>query len=200
MTPTLALAAALTQSAAGSFSTGDPFTLSTRSEVSVEFVSQSAGWTGSLYFMGAETPDTFAPAPDSDSNNLGMFILSNHGAAAGDGATLGTFDTGAVLHFAYFITRGGHKNRSHPHNLFRTTHAPDLDYFALEPMPGRDGAQVTRMRIEDIKPRGRSDMDFNDVVVDVITRPVPTPAGTGAFIAAAGLAACSRRRRQRAAS
>lgn len=168
-----------------------PYALESDSQVSVSFVSQSAGAKGSLYFLGHEDSDGHITyAASSDANNLGQFIFQNHGTAAGYTVDLGIFDAGDVMHFAYLITKG--VSVAPTGSLFRTDVNADLAYVGLTPM----GSGITRIGLEDIRNPAKSDWDHNDVVFDIVALDVPAP-GPAALASAAFLIAGLRRRQKR---
>jgi len=171
---------------------GEPITLDTTSEVSVTFVSSSAGATGSLYFLGSEVHGVTFRSASTDANDLGMFLFSNHGTAARSTYELGVFGRDSTLHFAYLITNG--VSVAPTGSLFRTDTPGDMGYFLVDAIPGEDGSWLFNVGIEDIRNPNRADWDFNDVVFEVNARAVPAP-GAGMLLAAAGLLAAPRRKR-----
>jgi hypothetical protein len=53
-------------------------TLGADSDVSVSFVSVSAGWTGSLYLSGYERDGQLFDMASSDNRDAGMYLFDNH--------------------------------------------------------------------------------------------------------------------------
>ncbi|MFU8830486.1 MAG: hypothetical protein ACNA8P_13775 [Phycisphaerales bacterium] len=140
----------------------------------VSFVSQSAGWTGSLYFTGAEINGVMHHATASDSHDMGLYLFDNHGTAAGYTVTIGEFEAGTTLHFGYLVFSGNKSNGNIRYAL-RTDSSEYSQQFALEEITPIDGAmRTTRMHIEDIVGSG-SDWDYNDMRADIIARAIPTP-------------------------
>lgn len=172
----------------------NPVALTATSDVSVRFVSSDAGAKGSLYFLGHELNEVITYAASSDAHNLGSFLFSNHGTSAGTTVHLGTFDNGAILHFAYLITNG--VSVAPTGTLIRSDLIGDLAYLSGASMFNFDDGPFVRIGLEDIKNPHKSDWDHNDVIFDVIAAPVPAP-GTIA-LATIALAVATPRRREKA--
>src|SRR6056297_1439873 len=124
------VSAGFSSAASAGFRDGELVTLQEDSRVSVSFVSQSAGATGSLYFTGAELGGVMDYAVSSDTNNLGEFLFSNHGASAGTSIDLGEFDAGSTLHFSYLVTKG--RGGAKTGDLFQSADSVGVGYFASE--------------------------------------------------------------------
>jgi hypothetical protein len=189
----VACSLAVAGSANAGFRTGQSVTLQEDSNAVVEFISQSAGAKGSLYFLGADTGDSFVTAPSSDENGLGKFLFSNHGTARGTTVDLGNFGAGSTLHFAYLITKG--VSVAPTGSLFKSNVLDDVNYFGMEGPSTFERSTTFRLGIEDIRNPKKSDFDYNDVIVEVRAVAIPTP-GTLA-LATAGLAFVTRRRATR---
>lgn len=173
MLTTVLATAAMTSTTMGDFI--DPsFVVTAPSLVSIEFVSQRAGATGSLYFVGVERDGIVMPQPDSDDRGLGQFMFSNHDVSPGTSWELGLFQPNDQLDFGYLITRG--RGGARTGDVTRTDVESDWGYFRQQSEPDDDGAVVTTYGLEDIKNPRRSDWDFNDVMFQIRTMSVPTPA------------------------
>ncbi|MBN4060363.1 DUF4114 domain-containing protein [Planctomycetaceae bacterium AH-315-I19] len=183
--------AAFAGTASASMTPGQPITLTQESAVSVQFVSQSAGARGSLYFLGAESGGVMTSAASSDANNLGMFLFENHGASPSDITQLGEFAAGTTLQFAYLITNGVFVAPTG--SLFRTDDPVSTFNFAVGDASFINGSSVTRVGIEDIQNPAYSDFDYNDIVFDVRMTAVPAPGSIA--LAMAGGAMFIRRRK-----
>lgn len=172
----IALVACSGGSAMASMASGSLFQTPAAGDVSVSFLSQSAGAAGSLYFLGYESAGTITYAASSDSKNLGQFLFSNKGTLPGSMVSLGSFDAGARLHFAYLITNG--VSVAPTGQVSRTDVAGDLLYFGLGGMDFEDGKYRETLGIEDIK-SASSDFDYNDAKFRIFVTPgslsVPAP-------------------------
>jgi len=138
-------------------------------DVLVSFVSQSAGWTGELSWLGV-------------AGNVGspQLLLTNR-EQVGANAVVGHVQQNDVLYFQYEITRG-------QHNVFRQDDEVGAIQFQHEWLDG----STARLYVEDIKLPG-GDKDYNDAVYDVKFQAVPAP---GAFsLCLAGALPLVRRRR-----
>ncbi len=188
-----AIVAAVTATAQGGLSAAAPVVIDQPSSVNVSFVSQSAGATGSLYFLGWEPEgiDTIEYAASSDFNILGTHLMSNHGTPFGTSVDVGTFGAG-TLHFAYLITDG--VSVAPTGSLFRTDVSGDEVYFASEMTAVTP--QVYTFGLEDIRNPSQSDWDYNDLVVQVSAAPIPAPGAT--VIGLASVLVLGRVRRRRA--
>ncbi len=183
---------ALATTANASFIPGSPVVLPFRSSVSVEFLSQSAGAKGALYFLGAEKDDVITYAASSDSSGLGQFLFHNHGTTVGYTVPLpDVFAGDSILHFAYRITNGV---SAAPTGQVTRTDGSTSTFFAIgSPVAGVD-TFAQKVHIEDII-SSSSDMDYNDMVFRVHAAHIPAPGG--ALLAGlAGLVALPRRRRE----
>lgn len=186
-----ALAAA--SSALGAFAIGGPVVMPYKGTVSVEFVSQSAGARGSLYFLGFENDGVITHATSTDSNNLGQFLFSNHGTPAGYTVDLGGVMPGeSILHFAYLITNG--VSAAPTGQVTRTDNA-SRSWFGVGPTQTSLLDDVQKVYVEDIISNS-SDRDYNDMTFNVRSLAIPAPGGA-ALLAAAGLIALPRRRHER---
>ncbi|MCR9218310.1 MAG: hypothetical protein ACFHWZ_10405 [Phycisphaerales bacterium] len=182
--------------ASASVITGTTYQVEQTGAFDVSFVSQSAGWTGSLYFTGAEVGGIMHPADDSDQYGIGQFLFDNHGTAPGHTVSIGEFEQGTVLHFAYQVFRGN-KSNGNIRYVLRTDSPNDLNQFGWKEItPVADSMRTSTLHIEDIVGSG-SDYDYNDVRANVIARAVPTP-GTATLAGFALIVGCSRRRPKRA--
>jgi len=198
MTTTIAIVAAMSASV-GSFTPGtpssDPALLSSASpfEASVAFVSSSAGATGMLYFAGAMSGGTLTPPAAAADPSMGLELFANKGTdrGTGDFITLGGFDAGATIHFNYLVTKG--VSVAPTGSLFSTQSDHDPAHFVVLSASTIDATTTYRVGIEDIRNPNRSDWDYNDIVVDVTVRDVPTPGAT--VLALAGFGLTVRRRR-----
>lgn len=179
--------------ASASIITGASYQVQQTGAFDVSFVSQSAGWTGSLYFVGAEMDGVLHRADNSDAMDSGQYIFDNHGTPAGHTVSIGEFQTGAILHFAYVVFHGNKDNGNIRYTL--STDSPSTaNQFAMEQRSSPEsGVAVTRMHIEDIVGSG-SDWDYNDVRADIVARAIPTP-GTATLAGFALLIGFSRRRK-----
>ncbi len=169
---------------------GAPVDTWSPSRYAVEFVSSSAGATGSLYFLGwqaAGEPITYTPS--TDSKGLGKHLFSNKGTSAGTTVEIGAFDTNTRLHFAYTITSG--VNVAPTGQLQRTDQATSM-FFATEWGTDSNG-YFAKVGVEDILDVKKSDMDYNDVAFRV--RAIPAPGGA-ALMAVSLLIAGPRGRRR----
>jgi len=191
-TVAVAIAAASCSGVAhASMTPAQPITLAEESAVSVQFVSQSAGARGSLYFLGTESEGQMSFAMSSDTNNLGMFLFENHGASPNTSIDVGEYDAGASLHFAYLVTRG--VPVAPTGSLFRTDDEVGAFNFAIGNTSFVGGSNVTRVGIEDIQDQHLSDFDFNDILFDVRTTAIPAPGSVA--LAMVGGAVLLRRRK-----
>ncbi len=182
--------------ASASVITGTTYQVEQTGAFDVSFVSQSAGWTGSLYFSGAEVDGVMFAADDSDQYGMGRFLFDNHGTQSGHTVSIGEFDAGSVLHFSYLIYRGNKSNGNIRYAL-RTDSPDDLMQFGWEEIASSgDAMRTTMLHIEDIVGSG-SDYDYNDVRANVIARAIPTP-GTATLAGFALFVGCTRRRPNRA--
>lgn len=167
-------------------------------DVSISFLSQSAGAKGSLYFLGSESAGTITYATSSDSKNLGLFLFSNKGTASGSTVGLGSFDAGVRLHFAYLITSG--VSVAPTGQVSRTDVVGDLLYFGLESMGFEGGMYQETLGIEDIK-SASSDYDYNDAMFRIFVTPsslsVPEPGTISLACLAAGGVGVRRRRNRK---
>lgn len=136
----------------------------TDSNVRIEFLSSSAGWTGMLRL---ELPES-------------MDLLTNR-ATRGASVGAGFFEAGTELVFSYDILRGG------DYTWF--SDAPDMaEHFRFSSIEGEGGISGVLIEIEDL-PRHRSDMDFNDARFVAWFAPassVPAP-GAAALLGLSGL-------------
>ena len=178
---------------AASFTKGASVIMPYKGTASVEFVSQSAGAKGSLYFVGWENDGSITNATSTDSNNLGQFLFSNHGTASGYTVDLsGIFPSASILHFAYIITNG--VSNAPTGQVTRTDNATGSCYGVGSVTPSLTG-DVQGVFVEDII-NGSTDNDYNDLVFNVRSLAIPAPGGA-ALIAAAGLVAMPRRRHEK---
>ncbi len=185
----------ITSGASASIITGVTYQVQQTGAIDVSFISQSAGWTGSLYFAGSEVGGVMHRASDSDAWEMGQYIFDNHGTPAGHTVSIGEFEAGAILHFSYLVFNGNKANGNIQYAL-HTESPADLNQFAMEERSSFEpGVRVTRLHIEDIVGNG-SDWDYNDVRADIISRAIPTP-GTATLTAFAMLIGFSRRRTSR---
>lgn len=161
------------------------------SEVSVEFVSQSAGAKGALYFLGFNDGDGITYAASTDSNNLGRYLFHNHGTAQGYSVLLGDFGAGSVMHFAYLITNGVSVA---PTGQITRTDALSSVFFAVDAGRSDSVGDYSRVGVEDIVSKS-SDMDYNDMIFNVRFADVPAPGG--AMLAGLAMLVASPRRRTR---
>jgi len=176
---------ALASFASADLNSGQMLTLDQDSDVSVSFITSSAGAKGSLYFLGTESGGAITSAASSDSNALGEFLFSNHGTTSGYSVDIGQFGAGETLHFAYLITNG--VSVAPTGELFRSDLSTDLSFFASGSAEAFDGYQVFRFGIEDIRDPNRSDFDYNDVIFDVRVSPaVPAPGAAALAMIGAG--------------
>lgn len=187
----VAITAAAASAASATMTPAQPFTLDQDSAVAVQFVSQSAGARGNLYFIGFEQEGEMFNAVSSDANELGQFIFQNHGTSAGTTVELGEFGAGSTLHFAYLVTNGA--GGAPTGSLFRTDFEADANYFAIGDTRSQEESLFTRLGIEDIRDPQHSDFDYNDLVVDVRTTPIPAPGSVA--LAMTALAMIARRRK-----
>lgn len=128
--------------------------------VTIEFVSYSAGWTGTLYSTSHAGPETSA---------LGMPLFTNKTATPGERRDLGFVPGGTSLMFAYDVTTGRK-------NTFRMDAHATANMFAT----AQTSATSWTLFVEDWV---GGDEDYNDAVFNVIAEPVPAPAA----LATAGL-------------
>jgi hypothetical protein len=181
--------------ASASVITGATYQVEQSGAFDVAFVSQSAGWTGSLYFLGHERDGIMHHAENSDQFELGRFMFDNHGTDPGFTLSLGEFDAGSTLHFGYLVFRGNKANGNIRYAL-RTDSSGDLQQFAIEDItPLDDSLRTTTLGIEDIVGQ-HSDWDYNDLQVNIIARAIPTP-GSATLAGLALLVCCPRRRSTR---
>jgi len=184
---------AIASGASASIIIGAPYQVQQTGAVDVSFVSQSAGWTGSLYFYGAEVDGVLHRADNSDAMDSGQYIFDNHGTPSGYTVSIGEFQTGAILHFAYIVFHGN-KDNGNIRYILSTDSPSTANQFALEERPTVENAtRTTRLHIEDIVGSG-SDWDYNDMRADIITRAIPTP-GAATLAGFALLIGFSRRRK-----
>lgn len=180
-------------SALGAFAIGGPVVMPYKGTASVEFVSQSAGAKGSLYFLGWENDGAITYAASTDSKNLGQFLFSNHGTLTGYSVDLeGVLPGQSILHFAYLITNG--VSVAPTGQVTRTDDASNI-WFGVGAMQSTLSGDVQKVYVEDIV-TGRSDHDYNDMTFNVRSLAIPAPGGA-ALLAAAGLVALPRRRHER---
>lgn len=179
-------------SAQAGFATGGLYNVPQTGEITIEFKSQSAGATGSLYFLGSERSGTLTRAASTDSRDLGRWIFSNKGTAAGHRVSLGLFEFGDLLHFAYIVTTGAGNAKTG--ETSRTDIVADRKYFGFKNTSTTDeGVIRVLMGVEDIRNPSKTDWDYNDLQVFVESTPVPSP-GVLALSGAALLIAGSRRK------
>lgn len=181
---------AAAHAAHASFIQGSPIATSIGGEVSIEFLSQDAGATGSLYFLAVERAGVITYQASTDGKNLGRFLFSNHGTPAGTMLSLGLFDAGDILHLAYRITHGA--GAAKKGDVIRTDVSGGWDYFHKQQVISGPPVFSTVIGMEDIKNRSQSDWDYNDVVFALHAVPEP---GTLA-LAATGCAMLRSRRRR----
>lgn len=160
-------------------------TLGADSDVSVSFVSQSAGWTGSLYLSGYERGGVVYDIASTDAQNAGAYLFDNHWTGAGFTVNVGEFLAGDTLHFDYVVW-DGFKSNNNVRYVLESDDVAELVQFGAEAPYESDGAIVTRLAIEDIR-GSASDWDYNDLVVDVSAVPVPTPGAAGLALMGSGL-------------
>ncbi len=190
----LGIAAITTSTANGSMITGAVYQTTHEGTVEVSFVSQDAGATGKLYFLGSEASGTISYAASSDANNLGQYIFQNHGTSAGTTVPLGSFASGVNLLFAYKVTAG--VNVAPTGTVFRMDVPGDLVYFGQEVLSNTSTGSTTRMWLEDIKNPAQSDWDYNDLAFNVTNAYVaPAPAPGAWAIALIGVLIGTRRSR-----
>jgi hypothetical protein len=179
--------------ASASITTGASYQVQQTGAFDVSFVSQSAGWTGSLYFVGAEVDVVLHRADNSDAMDSGQYIFDNHGTPAGHTVSTGEFQTGAILHFAYVVFHGS-KDSGNIRYTLSTDSPSSANQFALEQRPTfENAARTTRLHIEDIVGSG-SDWDYNDMRADIVARAIPTP-GAATLAGFALLIGFTRRRK-----
>jgi hypothetical protein len=119
------------------------------------------------------------PAADSGTPGLGQQLFTNSIASPGDTFVLpGVFDATSVLHFAYEIEALD--------DVFRTDVPVDSVQFAFDPQTMTLGVDDNRFP--------NTDIDYNDMQVNIVMAAVPAPAS----VALLGLAFCRRSRRRRA--
>ncbi len=142
--------------------------------VTLRFVSSEAAWDGVLWIDA-----------DSARDHVEVPLFLNHDSAAGYEVPLGIFNPGERLDFIYDVISG-------EINSFRTDDAAGIMQFGWEVID----SNTTRIGIEDIRLPG-GDHDYNDMVFEMHTVPVPAPGagGTGGALAAAILGFGRRRRR-----
>ena len=177
--------------ATGALTPSTTVTLGYDSNVSVSFVSQSAGWTGSLYLSGVERNGVVLDVESTDSKDAGQYIFDNHGTAAGATVEVGEFLAGDVLHFDYVVFKGK-KHKDRVRYILESDDSAEAIQFAAGATVESDGVFVTRLGIEDIV-GNNSDWDYNDLVVDVLATSVPTSGTAALALAAVGLTARRRR-------
>ncbi|MGD9693303.1 MAG: hypothetical protein AB7G17_08780 [Phycisphaerales bacterium] len=169
---------------------GAPVDTWSPSRYGVEFVSSSAGATGSLYFLGWQAVgETITYTTSTDSKGLGQFLFSNKGTSAGTTVEIGAFDAGTTLHFAYTITKG---SGSAALNQIQRTDQTTSMFFATDWGTDSKG-YFAKVGVEDILDVKKSDMDYNDVQFRV--RAIPAPGGA-ALMAVSMLIAGPRGRRR----
>jgi len=154
-------------------------------EIFVEYLGHTADYEGNLYFLGTGSKDNVLnPVPNSDSTGLGQFLLNNHTSFVGQEAQLlGVFNAGDILHFAYDVVAPTHIAAE----LFRTDTSGDQKYFLIDP-------ETWYFGVEDLR-KPDTDLDYDDIQLQLSFRPVPTPAGLSLF----ALGAITQRRRRRRA-
>lgn len=185
--------ASFAASASAAFTTGSLFTVPSRGEVVVSFKSQSAGATGSVYLLGVGEENTITYAASSDARNLGQFIFSNKGTAVGTQVNLGIFEAGQQIHFAYTVTHGAGGAKTG--DTSRTDIVPDRDYFGFRQHASAENVTTHLFGIEDIRDRGKSDWDYNDVQF-YLTHTATTIPGPGtAMLAVLGILLAKPRRK-----
>ncbi|MFI4853879.1 MAG: hypothetical protein ACIAQF_02735 [Phycisphaerales bacterium JB065] len=183
----------IASAASASVITGTTYQVDQASSIDISFVSQTAGWTGSLYFSGYELGGIMHRADDSDGYGLGSFVFDNHGTSSGHTVTLGDFDPGSTLHFSYLVYRGD-KADGNTRYALQTESSDDLIQFAIKDVdPIGDSARTTLFGVEDIVGSG-SDWDYDDIQVYISATTIPSPGATGIICLAAGICASRRRR------
>lgn len=171
--------------ASASMTPSTTVTLDADSNVSVSFVSQSAGWTGSLYLSGYEREGTVFDITSTDDNDAGMYLFDNHGTEGGFTVNVGAFLAGDTLHFDYIVWKGNKANNNIRY-VIESDAASELVQFGAGAPTEAGGAIVTRLGVEDIIGSG-SDWDYNDLVFDVTATAVPAPGATGLALIGTGL-------------
>lgn len=179
--------------ASGGMVTGQLYTVPQAGEVSISFRSQSAGATGSLYFLGFEDEGGLSYTSNTDGRALGQFLFSNHGSSLGSSLLLGTFNAGDKLHFAYIVTKG--VSSVPTGTTSRTDVAGDRIYFGLEGPASRGPALDTVLSVEDIKDPSKTDWDYNDFTATITSIPIPAPGPVA--LASLGMLLMAPRRKQR---
>jgi hypothetical protein len=152
---------------------------STPVQVTIEFVGSDTPTTGTLYLLGDDRGSGLMPSADSGTPGLGQQLFTNSIASPGDTFVLpGVFDATSVLHFAYEIEALD--------DVFRTDVPVDSVQFAFDPQTMTLGVDDNRFP--------NTDIDYNDMQVNIVMAAVPAPAS----VALLGLAFCRRSRRRRA--
>lgn len=166
--------AGVSAGASASIVVGTSYQVEEAALFNVSFVSQNAGWAGSLYFIGAEMNGVMHHAEDTDGMGVGQFLFDNHGTSSGFTAPIGEFDAGAVLHFGYLVYSGSKAN-GNVRYIHRTDSVGSKDQFAWQELSTiGDESRRARMHVEDIHGSG-SDWDYNDLRADIVAHAVPTP-------------------------
>jgi len=150
---------------------GQPLQAPYEADVSIEFVSSSAGWTGEVRWF-----------PADDFEDAGVLAFVNKNAEPGDLlASAGVVQQGQTIPLGYNIIKG-------VPDLYRMDDPATVEQFAYEWLaPDR-----ARVFIEDIRLPG-GDADYNDAIVDLTFNAVPEPGSVA--LAASGVLLWSRRRR-----
>jgi len=158
--------------------------------VSIKFLRREAVLQGDLYFMGSGTASAITRyATNSDTLGLGRSLFNNHTGTSGEVIELqGTFDSGDVLHFGYNVMEIG----GQAVDTWRTDIGQTQQQFAYD-------SKSNVLGIEDLGLAG-SDLDYNDIEVEIMFLSVATPTnlpapGALAALALAGATAGRRRRR-----
>lgn len=134
---------------------------------------------------GGQSAITYATS--TDAANLGQFLFTNT-PPADSIVSIGHFNAGTTLHFAYRITQG---SMFIPTGQVQRTDGGASTFFALT--TGTDGiGQFARVGIEDNMTPGETDWDYNDMVFTV--RAIPAP-GAAALMGLSLLMGGARRRR-----
>lgn len=176
-------------------SAGSAFEMPFDGVATISFLSSSAGATGKLYYLGAESDGAVTYTASNDSNNLGKYLFNNHTSVVGSSSELGSFSGGTKLHFAYLITSG--VSAAPTGTLSRSDLSGDLLYFGLSSMTVDNGVHTFTMGIEDVKNLTYSDFDYNDAMFTLTIEPasVPSPGSIALACCAAGFVVTRRRDR-----
>lgn len=186
------MATAAASVASAGLITGSPIETWTASTYGVEFVSSSAGATGSLYFLGWQGPgEAITYTPSTDSNEIGKFLFSNKKTQAGATVEIGAFEAGTTLHFAYLITKGV---KEAPMGQIQRTDSDDTSAFFGYTLGTDAQGYFAKIGVEDVLDPKVSDMDYNDIMYKV--RSIPAPGG--AALMAVSLLIVGPRSRRRA--